>query len=1587
MRFFTALLCLLAIAACDDSSAPVDGLVSPLQGLVYLEEPVAGAQVTLIVETDDGAVPLDETQTDEAGAFNLNTSAELGPFRIEVQPPGRTEVLTHFVHSFDSHAELLDARVHISPITAISAGLAQRLFEDALEDAQAMSLSPRQALDAAIDEADVLINAHFFEVHHAGTLPKRLAVQQDQPDLSTPGVLAGLALDGLAELTRLLAQRANVSADGIVTLSLLTAALADDIRADAIFDGQGLGGPILVLNQFLDSHTLRRDFALALLRFIESDRDVSRFGRADIRRFADACADSQAVIFPPDISSQLEADPPLVTVTPKDGSVVSGQVFTEITSADAHLIDRVETSAAPGDFPWRPIEGPDDEFNDEELLWYRYDYLFGDTTARPDGAYTVTVVAVDELDNATREEVRWIVDNTPPTVEIEAPRDGAILSGEERRIVARAIDINGLAAFSVTTPDGVVHHADIPEPGDDVISPTEAELVINYNSLREVDGIYSITAIAEDVVRNSADAAIEVQVDNAAPEIRFESPRNTDVVEGLVPIVVVADDAAPIASFVITTPDGEEHDFQRNPDGEWRAELQWDSTVVRDGPDYPISASVIDAQGNEGQATIAIEVNNVDEGVATGVAHFDSPVPGLVIEAWTIGANPDRVDLCAQSREGLCVTDEDGTFEIEIADNYVGPLLLKAIADQNTFAEYVDAATGEIAGINDFDLRTLIVEYQPGQRYEGLVFSAASTLTADWLLATLQPDGDITAQARASILAWGQHLCPVGPNEAPCDPTSTRPQRYDGTDDEFVPQSSGALLGLVQAGLARRAADLRMRFDEPPFWAVGLLKRFRRDMEDGVLDGKRGEELIQVDNHPRDHRYLGACSLRSGLAAGMGSFLNKTRLLDIDVAARNQTEIDKENMTVYLEGVSTRVNRAVWGPIFIGGRIVYDYCEYDGEAPEIIVTQPQTGDLFGPNGGRDTADWTMRIRALAEDSAGLGEMWLTFDDQIANPDFEVLNPSPENFIAEFFYEGLAEGPTSFSVNVSDLAGNLGSIDVTPEIDLTPPEVQVLQTQISHFDPITGEVVYRLANPIETSEDNPLLTANRTIVLGIIANEPITISGTDAADIRQNIVGFHYFVTFNLNPGIDRLALSVGDRQGNTTRQDIWVLRDDEGPSIELVDSGRYQPEDALRWREADCVGETCSSIRFSFDESVRVPPAELQLGERGIPHAFTKFYQNWDGAITGRPNLPSLNFRWEDELGQGVTLDYRVLAGQAGAEGSCCTNVRFEPLGGWTVVPANNGNVSILIEPDTIDDELGLIRNRIYRVEARITNRAGVAATTAALFTVRLIAPPINAWLDGEQWRNDGFGVGGMSFDNPDELIELCAADSPIHRRISNIKIYNPWPYPIHVSASGRISIEQYNRKAWVLDRRGIVREPCLGALGLWRATNSDTRCYDNPSQIPGIITPRTRVHRESERVSPAVTQQDVALPRDGQSYILAPGQHAEVEMQAPVCNLPFLPPDLSLPRPHRLRIERAHPDEHRVLDLSRRRPGVDGRFDRYEAVERVSQLRFEMADMQLRVRPPIDAGQRAVWHEEWTDSYDIDNPAYTLPGGLEGED
>ncbi|HVM44825.1 MAG TPA: Ig-like domain-containing protein, partial [Candidatus Thermoplasmatota archaeon] len=88
-----------------------------------------------------------------------------------------------------------------------------------------------------------------------------------------------------------------------------------------------------------------------------------------------------------------------------------GTVTLYVSASDGNGIDRVEW--APNDEPWRLMAGLTAPWN---------------TSEHADGPHRLRVRAVDQTGRATEESREFLVDNTPPQVEIVRPRPGILYS-------------------------------------------------------------------------------------------------------------------------------------------------------------------------------------------------------------------------------------------------------------------------------------------------------------------------------------------------------------------------------------------------------------------------------------------------------------------------------------------------------------------------------------------------------------------------------------------------------------------------------------------------------------------------------------------------------------------------------------------------------------------------------------------------------------------------------------------------------------------------------------------------------------------------------------------------------------------------------------------------------------------------------------------------------------------------------------------------------------------------------------------------------------------------------------------------------
>ena len=183
-----------------------------------------------------------------------------------------------------------------------------------------------------------------------------------------------------------------------------------------------------------------------------------------------------------DTTSRDESPPEAFITSPTDGANLAGWVAVEITARDDSGVSRVELYA--GD----TLVGTD----------LTAPYEFGwDSTQSPDGATTLTARAFDEAGNRGQSApVTVTIDNTPPTITILNPVEGASVRGCVR---LSAIASNDAAVTSLT----------IAVDGQTMCASSGTSVSCDWKT-HNLRGRHTITARGQDRLGNAATRTISV---------------------------------------------------------------------------------------------------------------------------------------------------------------------------------------------------------------------------------------------------------------------------------------------------------------------------------------------------------------------------------------------------------------------------------------------------------------------------------------------------------------------------------------------------------------------------------------------------------------------------------------------------------------------------------------------------------------------------------------------------------------------------------------------------------------------------------------------------------------------------------------------------------------------------------------------------------------------------------------------------------------------------------------------------------------------------------------------------------------------
>ncbi len=221
----------------------------------------------------------------------------------------------------------------------------------------------------------------------------------------------------------------------------------------------------------------------------------------------------------------VDNTPPEASVeSPEKGAYVHDTIPINVTVSD--------TMSGVASVEWY-IDGVpvhEEQLNNEKNA--ELSYLW-DTTKYSTGQHSVYVKAMDFVGHETTSNVvSVIVDNVKPIIYIESPKNDAYVSN--------SVKLEAVAEDNYRV-DSVAFYLDgLQGPCIGKVSAEPYE--IDWNTTATGTGNHIIYAVAEDEVGNKGVAFITLYIDNTGPQVSIESPKENEVLSGVVDIVIQASD-------------------------------------------------------------------------------------------------------------------------------------------------------------------------------------------------------------------------------------------------------------------------------------------------------------------------------------------------------------------------------------------------------------------------------------------------------------------------------------------------------------------------------------------------------------------------------------------------------------------------------------------------------------------------------------------------------------------------------------------------------------------------------------------------------------------------------------------------------------------------------------------------------------------------------------------------------------------------------------------------------------------------------------------------------------------------------------
>lgn len=846
------------------------------------------------------------------------------------------------------------------------------------------------------------------------------------------------------------------------------------------------------------------------------------------------------------------------------------------------------------------------------------------------------------------------LDITPPVVTFITPADHAVISGPAP-VSAVAVDASEITGFEFEPTQSFLLERKCEKANGNTTANLTATL--DTTSLK---GEVTISIHALDAVGNAVTATRVVVVDKDAPEIIAISPAPNAKISGTVLIDVEASDPNGVSSLKLLAPEIE----TTVSDKRTKLTAKWDTTKQFDRA-TSIEIEATDVLNNSSRLSVPVVVDNYANGTISGCVALETPVLGANIEAIAF-ANRVRERIVGKS-----TVNEDGCYSVVVADDYSGPVLLRAFG---TTARYTSAATGAAVSFTTADELTSIVDYHPsaaGTLIDDAAINGLTTL-ASYLATKLQGSSN-EAIAHAFEL-FGGHLNLTDP----IDIRFTRAADMGSNAAGFEPDATQRI-GLFHVGLARWGAEVvtaeGLTLTVLP--TTALLRRLIADLDNRVLDGKDSTGAVVWATSAQKSK-LTTNTLRYELSGAIKRWLDSTQLSPA-IPCTNPTGLKSsafDGPNGFLWGMSGNTSElfGVDGPI-----------AFDQMGPQVATTLP-TSPVIPP-----AYRGTFSVSAQAADPSGILFMHAEMDG------------APEGAVGPDQVIAMEQG--MWSIDTTKLADGVHHVKITAA-DSIGNKTETVVTFIADNSP-----------PVFTASAPTYVKAMPVMVSGTYADA----TGITSIEVRENdrilessraTGSYSMPVNFDCNK-LTNLRVIATDALGNRTERNIEVRCDSLPPSLTLTTSSFYQEKDA--------------QLALDNGRVIYNPPASsVQLAQAQWPIVIKKYFNRLDYIPNvAEPNIPIIKFVSSDPSSTSYTAQADLVVEYRYSR-------QDTVLRDWTRLPypGDGQSYSIPIAYQTLSPSLSTsTADQQHVIDVRITDIAGNQMSRSFPFTLELLSPPV--WISG----------------------------------------------------------------------------------------------------------------------------------------------------------------------------------------------------------------------------------------------------------------